>query len=296
MDDLGSIRVLVDDKPGVDRDAVTAYAATRLQDIDAGVAVGQGDQFPHIDALLVTDERQFVGKGDIDVTEGVLGQLAHLGGAGFGRDALPFFHKHLVDLGGGGGAGLVHATDDAIVFHQLADHLTWQNPLRAVRHKDIRGLALSHSVREGQIAALFRQPFGHLLGGADRRRGFQYHQVAFLQHGGQGAGGALDIFQIRLMILALEGGRHGDQEGIGLLRAGMGTQMAILYGLLDQVFQTRFHDVDLALVDGVDRMLVDIHAHDTNAVAGDDCGSWQTDITQTHDRDGFEFHFILCSR
>ncbi|MNE72885.1 hypothetical protein D3C80_1688640 [compost metagenome] len=97
------------------------------------------------------------------------------------------------------------------------------------------------------------------------------------------------------MILALEGGWHGDQEGIRLLWAGMGTQMPILHGLLDQVFQAWLNDVDLALVDGVDCILIDIHTHDTNAVAGDDCGGWQTDITQTHDGDGFEFHFFVLS-
>ena len=63
---------------GIDRDAMPADAGAGLEDVDARVAVGEADHFPHVDPHRVGDHRQFVGKGDVDVAEGVFGQLGHL--------------------------------------------------------------------------------------------------------------------------------------------------------------------------------------------------------------------------
>ena len=89
-DDLGLRRELLVDEPRVDRDAVTADADARGQDIDARMAVGELDELEYVDAHLVADDGQLVRVSDVDVAEGILGQLAHLGGqvVGLVYDAL----------------------------------------------------------------------------------------------------------------------------------------------------------------------------------------------------------------
>ena len=65
----------VDDEPRVDGDAVSADTGSWLKDLHARVAIGQADEFPDIDAQLVADQRELIGKGDVDVAVSVLGQL-----------------------------------------------------------------------------------------------------------------------------------------------------------------------------------------------------------------------------
>ena len=52
---------------GVDCDAVSSYAATRLQDVDARVLVCQGDKFPDIYACAVAYQGQLVGESYLHV-------------------------------------------------------------------------------------------------------------------------------------------------------------------------------------------------------------------------------------
>jgi hypothetical protein len=84
------LRVLRHDKPRVDGDTVAANARARLQDIDARMAVRQADQLPDVNALVGANQRQLVGKSDVDVAEAVFRQLAHLGGARVGHHAFAF--------------------------------------------------------------------------------------------------------------------------------------------------------------------------------------------------------------
>ena len=76
-DQRGMIGCAVDDEPGINRDAMAADAGAGLQDVDARVAVGEPDDLPHIEPHLVGNNRQFIGKGDVHVAEGVFDQLGH---------------------------------------------------------------------------------------------------------------------------------------------------------------------------------------------------------------------------
>ena len=79
-DNLCLRRELLVDKPRVNCDAVAANADTRGQDVNARMAVCQLDQLKNVNAHLVADDGQLVCVSDVDITEGVLGQLAHFGG------------------------------------------------------------------------------------------------------------------------------------------------------------------------------------------------------------------------
>ena len=53
---------------------------SRSQDVNTRMAVCQLDQLKYVNAHLVADNGQLVCVSDIDITEGILGQLAHFGG------------------------------------------------------------------------------------------------------------------------------------------------------------------------------------------------------------------------
>ena len=67
---------------------MAAHAGARLQNAHPRMAVGQVDELPDIHPDPLADEGQLVGEGDVEVAEGVLRQLGHLGGGGVGQDQL----------------------------------------------------------------------------------------------------------------------------------------------------------------------------------------------------------------
>src|SRR3546814_4434349 len=86
-----------------------------------------------------------------------------------------------------------------------------QNPLGAMRDSNVCLTPLLAVRREAKVGALFGEPPCHLLGRADGRRGLKYDDIPALQHRRDRTAGALDIVQVRFMVL-FERSRHGDQE------------------------------------------------------------------------------------
>ena len=60
---------------------MAADAGAGLQDVDARMHVADADDLIHVHSVVAADARQFVGKGDVNGTEGVLHDLGHLRGA-----------------------------------------------------------------------------------------------------------------------------------------------------------------------------------------------------------------------
>ncbi len=77
----------VDNEPRINGDTMTADAGAGMQDVYARVAVCKPDNLPHIKAHMVGNNRQFIGKGDVDVAECVFDQLCHFSGPGIGGNA-----------------------------------------------------------------------------------------------------------------------------------------------------------------------------------------------------------------
>ena len=145
-DEAGLFRGAVHDEPRIDGNAVTADAGAGLQDIHAGVVIGQTDEFPDVDLETVADDGQFVGKGDSGVAGGVFGELAHFRGAGVGEEQFPL-DEDTIDLGRTAGAVQREAADDAVVGDQLFDHLAGQDALGAVGNVDVEGFG---GIRAGE--------------------------------------------------------------------------------------------------------------------------------------------------
>ena len=72
MDEFSSIRLFFHYEPGVHSDAMPTYTRTWLMNVDPRMIIAQADRFPDIDAALFADQGQFIGIGNIDITEGIL--------------------------------------------------------------------------------------------------------------------------------------------------------------------------------------------------------------------------------
>lgn len=170
------------DEVWVDGDAVSAHTAARLQDVDARMLVGEGDELPHVDARLVADERQLVGEGNLHVARGVFGEFAHLC-----RLAVCAVERALHELAVESdclvGRRLVHTADHAVVVHQFVDYVARQHTLRAVCYMDFAA----------QLGAEFEDELRHLVGCAHRRSRLDDVEVAFLKEWDDGACGSLDV-------------------------------------------------------------------------------------------------------
>ena len=119
---------------------MAAHAGAGLQDINAGMAVGEANHLPYVDAHRIRDEAQFVGEGDVDVPEGVLGELRHLGRAGIGGDARAA-DEAAVEGQRLAGAAWGDAADHAIVVDQLDEDAAGQHAFRAIGDGDVCGFA-----------------------------------------------------------------------------------------------------------------------------------------------------------
>ena len=105
--------------------------ATRLKDVHPRMLVGQLDKFPHIDTRTVADDAELVGKGNLGVAAAVLRQFAEfcsltIGGVQGAGDEMA------VELLGMFRGGCVAAADDAVVMHQLMNHVSREDSLGAV--------------------------------------------------------------------------------------------------------------------------------------------------------------------
>ena len=113
--------VLCHDKPRINSNAVTPHARARLKNINARVTIRQANQFPDVNPLIGTNQRQFISKSDIHIAEAVFGQLAHFCSAGVTLT----FEENFVQFAGAGRTNRRHTTNHAIVFNQLDHYLSW---------------------------------------------------------------------------------------------------------------------------------------------------------------------------
>ena len=170
------------DEVWVDGDAVSAHSASRLQDVDARMLVGESDELPHVDARLVADERQLVGEGNLHVARRVFCEFAH-----FRSLAVCAVESALHELAVEGdclvGRRLVHTADHAVVVHKFVDYVARQHALGAVCYMDF----------SAKLGAEFENEFRHLVGCSDWRCRLDDVEVAFLKERDDGACGSLDV-------------------------------------------------------------------------------------------------------
>ena len=265
------------DEIGVDCDAVSAHAASRLQDVDARMLVGEGDEFPYVDSGFVADERKLVGEGDLHVARGVFRQLAHF--CGFAVCLVErALHELAVKADGFFGRFGVHSADDAVVVDELVDDVARENAFGTVGNVDFAF----------QLGAQFEDEVRHFVGSPDGRRRFDHVEVAFFEEGDDGARGGFDVGNVGLVV-AFE--RGGDYHEVGVARFGCGrcAERAGFHHFLQHFFHSGLYDVEMPFVCHFDYCRIDINSNDFYAVLGGDDGCGKSDVSQAHETC---FHFV----
>ena len=135
--------------------AVTSYTASGPEDVNAGMLVGQSDEFPDVDTGFLADDGQFVGECYLHVARGVLGELAHLGSLGVGAVQGALYELG-VECDGLVGRCLVDAADDTVVVYELVDDVAGKHTFGAV----------GYVYFPFEFGTLAEDEPGHLLGGA----------------------------------------------------------------------------------------------------------------------------------
>ena len=260
----------------------------RLQDVHPGVLVRQFDQFPDVDPHPVAEEGKLVCEGDVYVPEGVLDQLGHFGGLAVGEVHVAAA-KGGVEVTGLLGGKAVDPPDDPVVFDKFPDDVPRQDPLRAVRDEYLPAAPVLSGRQE--VGAKLPYDLADPLRGPHRRGRLQYDQVPLPQAGRDGAGSRLDVGDVGKLHVAPvafhKGGRHGDDEGVGLLRNQGRLEIAAIHSRADQDVEFGLDDVDLTGVYDLHSLFVDIDAEHVVPLGAEHRGGRQTDVPKPHD------HYLL---
>ena len=78
IDNLSKTWVVANEEPRVNRNAMTTYTRTRLEDVYARMHVADLNNFVNIHIVMTADTSEFVSEGNIDSTESILYNLSHL--------------------------------------------------------------------------------------------------------------------------------------------------------------------------------------------------------------------------
>jgi hypothetical protein len=152
MNKAGLFGGFADDEPRINSDAMPTDTWTRLQDLNAGMVIGQLDELPNIDIKFVADNGEFVGKSNVDISERVFSQLAHLGCSGVGRDTFSL-DKRFIKRCGPLRATLRHSANNSIVADKLMYNLSRKYSFRTIGYIDIS--LITDLMRKSQITPRF---------------------------------------------------------------------------------------------------------------------------------------------
>ena len=108
----------------------------RREDAHPRVLVGDADDLAHVHAVGAADLGELVGEGDVDVAEGVLHDLGHLGGADVGDGDLAPAERGVERLHELARLRVVGA-DGAVVAQELPHHVPWDDALGGVGELDV---------------------------------------------------------------------------------------------------------------------------------------------------------------
>ena len=239
--------------------------------------VRESYQLPWIDVQSAAYQRHLVGERDVDVSEGVLGELHQLRRARVGHVTGPLDEK-LVQPFCSYGAGRGDASYDAVVRYKLLKGATRQYAFGAVCDANVTGIAIG--VRKGQVRACRREPAADCFGCPDRAGRFDYHEVAYAHDRSQAVYGCSDIAHIRLVIVTY-GSRHGDNERICRHRLTASDQAAGCYRIRDQGVEARFVERICARNYHLNSVGVDIYSDHLDAVTRQDRRVRQSDVAQS---------------
>ena len=271
VDDFGQLGIVAHEEPGIDADAVAAYAGTGLEDVHTGVHIADADDLIDIHIVVTADAAEFVGKGDVDGTVGVLDDLGHLGSADVGDDDLALAEGGVVTLDLLANL-LGVGSDGAVVVQQLIDHIAGDDALGGVDEVDVftdlEAIGLDNRTDE-------------LIDGAGADGGFDDDGGSLGADLHHLLDGSDDIAGVHLLGELVVGGRDGDDVHIRLLILG-GELDARLDGCGEELVETIFLEGRFTGIQGSHQFLVVVCADDFHAVGCHHKGGRKTNVAEAN--------------
>ncbi len=271
IDDLGKLRIVAHEEPGIDADTMAAYAGTGLEDVYTRVHIADADNLIDIHIVVTADAAELVGKGDVDGTVGVLDDLGHLGRADVGDDDFALAEGGVVALdllADFLGVG----SDGAVVVQQLIDHIAGDDALGGVDEVDVFA---------NLEAVGFDDGTDELVDGAGADGGFDDDGGslgAYLHHFLDGSD---DVAGVHLLGELVVGGRDGDNVHIRLLILG-GELDARLDGCGEELVKTVFLEGRLTGIEGCHQFFVEVCTDDFHTVGCHHKGGRKTDVAEAN--------------
>lgn len=266
-DKVGSLGIVADQEPRVDRDAVAADARAGVEDVDARVLVRDADDLGDVHAADAADLGKLVGEGDVHRAEGVLDDLGHLGGADVCDGDLALAEAG-VDLGHGLAHLGVVGADSSVVVQKLVDHVARDDALGGVDELDVVAAGLDQQGTHETVDGVGRH------GGLDDEYGVDGRDLE------DGLAGGNDVARVDLLVELVVG--RGDRDDVGVADLVVGGELdAGLQGVGKQLVQALLLEGGPAGVERGDEPLVVVGAHDLHAVGGHHEGGGQADVAET---------------
>lgn len=266
-DEVGRLGVVTDKEPRVDRDAVTADARAGVEDVHARVLVRDANDLGDVHATDAADLGELVGECDVHRAKGVLDDLGHLGGANVGDGNLTLAEAG-VDLSNGLAHLGVVSADGAVVVQQLVDHVAWDDALGGVDEPDVVAAGLDQQRAHEAVDGVGRH------GGLDDEHGTLGSDLE------DGLAGGHDVARVDFLVELIVGRGNRDDVGVADLVVG-GELDAGLQGVGKQLVQTLLLEGGLAGVEGGNKFLVVVGAHDLHVVGSHHEGCGEANVAET---------------
>ena len=255
VNDLGELRIVANEEPGVDADAVATHSGAGLEDIDTGVHIADADDLIDIHIVVTADSAEFVRKSDVDCTVGILDHLGHLGSADVGDNNFALAEGGVVTLyllADFLGVG----TDGAVVMQQLIDHIAGNDTFRRMDEIDVFSNPETVSFDDGT---------DELVNSARTDGGFDDDGGSLRADSHHLLDSSDDVASIHLFGEFVIGGRDGDDVHIRLLILG-GELDARLDGSGEELVKTIFLEGRLTGIEGCHQFFVVVCTDDFHAV------------------------------
>lgn len=267
VNDLSQLGIVTYEEPGIHTDAVAAHAGAGLQDIHARVHIADPDDLIHVHIVVAADATEFVGKGDVHGTEGILNYLGHFGRADVSDHNLALAERGVILLNLLAYLTAV-GTDRAVVVQEFVHHVAGDNTFGCMDQVEVLPYFEAVCLDDGSYEPVDGAGADGALNDHDSALGAYLHH--FLD-------GGHDVAGVHFLAELVVGRGDGDDVGISILVL-RGKLDALRHGRLKQLVQAVFLERGLAGIEGGNEFLVVVRSDDLHAVGGHHKCRGQADV------------------
>ena len=271
VNDLCQRRIVTNKEPRINADAVTTNTGTRLQDVYARMHIANLDDLIDIHIVVTADFCQFVCKGDVDRTEGILNNLSHLCSTDICHNNLALAERRIQSLHLLTNR-LIISTNRAVIVQQLVNHVAGDDTLRSMDEIDI--LTNLETI-------LFNHRANILVDGSRRNSGLDNHGSPLRADTHNVFNSLNNVAGINLLAELIIRCRNRHDVSIGDLIFG-GKLDTGIQSILEQFIQSLFLESGFTCIQGSNQLLIIVSTNNLYAVRCHHQSSRQTNVTQTN--------------